>query len=97
MKILYNENETDVFVNLSRGPEKRGWRIKSDSPEGIYYLAQEGLYNLTKDRDEAAIFENFDNAAAVLEDFKNSIFVEDKRQENIVHFLHVEKIEDYEI
>ena len=93
MKTLYNDTEDDLYLCMD-APPKRGWTVVSISPQGTYYISEDKRYSLTTDKEEAATFENYENAVAMLEDFKESVFVETKRQEDIVHFLHIEKIEN---
>lgn len=93
MKTPYNEIENEVYLTYD-APPKKGWTVVSISPQGTYYVSEDSRYHLTTDKDEAATFEDYENALAILEDFKSSVFVENRRQEDIIHFLHVEKIEN---
>ena len=93
MKTLYNDTEADLYLAYDL-PPKRGWTVVSISPQGTYFISEDKQYSLTTDKEEAATFEDYENALAMLEDFKERVFVETKRQEDIVHFLHIEKIEN---
>lgn len=93
MRTLYNETENDIYLCMD-APPKKGWTIVSDSPQGRFFISEESRYHLTKDKDDAATFEDYENALAMLEDFKERVFIETKRQEDIIHFMRIEKIEN---
>lgn len=93
MKTLYNDTENDLYLCMD-APPKTGWAIVSISPQGKYFISEQSRYQLTTDKDDAATFDNYDNAVAVLEDFKESVYVETRKQKDILHFLAIAKIED---
>jgi len=74
-------------------PVKRGYVAVSSSPQGTYFLSEDAPFCLTSDRDCAAVFEDYENARASLEVFKDSIFIETEKQQDIIHFFRVENIE----
>lgn len=85
------KNDFDV---LPEAPLPAGYVAVSVSPEGTYFLSDESPFCLTSNKELAAVFDNYENAWASLEVFKDSIFVETEKQENIVHFFRVEKTEN---
>lgn len=79
---------------IEEAPRRTGWVAVSISPQGRYFLAEDTPFCLTSDPDSAAVFDDYDNALASLEVFKDSIFVETEKQLDIMHFMRIEKTED---
>jgi len=81
-------------IDVNQRPQiKRGWTAVSDSPQGIFFLSDENTYSVTTDKEEAVVFSDYENAVACLEHFLENVFIETEREQDIVHFFRIEKIE----
>lgn len=86
-------NNNEVCVEVKR-PLRSGWVAVSVSPQGTYYLSEENPHStITTNIDDAAIFDNYENAFATLDNFKDSVFIETEKQQDIIHFFRIEKTE----
>ena len=72
---------------------QKGWTAVSESPQGVFFLSDENTCTVTRNKDEAVIFTNYENAVACLEHFLANVFISNDREGDIVHFFRVEKIE----
>ena len=82
------DEDIDVIEHLW---PKKGWVAVSISPQGTYFLSEEGPYEITTDKEKAEVFDNYENALACLEAFQESIYVESDRENDILHFFKIEK------